>query len=169
MIMEMANSAGFLMGDDGRAQSKENKVFMANLAAVLGISMGAGYLGSGQCPRVEMAGGPAVTCHGLIQPGRGRKRRSEGLRDGTRQQESKKYGGNGSREAILVLLTQTQSSVCLCLPMNQRKLPPEPFAFQRLQLCFVSLRFKYSDWISAYYCENRRAIEKVKLHRGSSQ
>lgn len=40
MIIEMVNSAGFLMGDDGRAQSKENKVFMANLAAVMGISMG---------------------------------------------------------------------------------------------------------------------------------
>lgn len=37
MVMEMVTLAWFLTGDDGRAQSKENKVLMAKQAAVMGI------------------------------------------------------------------------------------------------------------------------------------
>lgn len=37
MVMEMVNSARFLMGNDGRAQSKENKVLMEKQATVMGI------------------------------------------------------------------------------------------------------------------------------------
>lgn len=100
---------------------------------------------SEKCHRMGMARGAAAASPGHIQAGCVWEQRSGGLWDKAWQQELKKYQGNGTREAIPLLLTQTQPSLFLCLLMNQRKLPPEPFAFQLLQLCFVSLRFKYSD------------------------
>lgn len=39
LVIKTVNSPCFLMGDDGRSQSKENKVLMAKQAAVMGIPM----------------------------------------------------------------------------------------------------------------------------------
>lgn len=99
---------------------------------------------SGKCHRMRMAGGAAVASLDVSSLVELRIQEWGAVRWGMTK-ELKKYRGNGTREAIPLLLTQTQPSLFLCLLMNQRKLPPEPFAFQLLQLCFVSPRFKYSD------------------------
>lgn len=151
MVIEMVNSAWFLMGNDENPQSKENKVFMVKLEAVMGLPMWgwAAWFNSPTelrtVPRMGMAEDPAMTSHGHIQPGHGWEWRSGGAARWGMTARAKEIWGNGTGEAIPILLTQTQSLLCLCLLMNQRKLPPEPFAFQLLQLCFVSLRLKYSD------------------------
>lgn len=122
---------------------------------------------SGQWPKMGTAGGPAVTSHGHVQPSCGWEWRSGQLRDEPWQQEPKKNGGNGTREAIPLLLTWTQSSLCLCLPVNQRKLPlralrlPAPsavFCFSKIQIFWRD--FSILLWEQKSYRESEASQRK---------